>query len=79
MKVKQLIQKLSALNDDVTVVLSRDEEGNGYGELRDLSFQIYADGEIYASVLTPALRLQGYTEEDVYHGDDGIHVVVLWP
>ena len=81
MKVKELIEILSKCNPDADVVLSRDEEGNGYGSLSDVSLEFNWDGEYNAEIglkeLTPDLIKAGYEEEDTM--PDGYDCVVLWP
>ena len=81
MKVKELIEILSKCNPDADVVLSRDEEGNGYGSLSDVSLEYNWDGEYNAEIglkeLTPDLIKGGYEEEDTM--PDGLDCVVLWP
>lgn len=79
MKVSELIVKLQDLKPDLLVVLSRDEEGNGFSPLADIDGEnsMYYDGEINLHHLTPGLESKGYTDEDV--SDRGERVVVLWP
>ena len=80
MTVKELIERLQTLDQDKLVVLSRDEEGNGYSSLAqvDDNFKYNDwDKEIGISVLTPDMERQGYTEEDV--AETGEECVVLYP
>ena len=78
MKVKELIEELSKLDPEALVVLSRDEEGNGYSELADIASNYKFNGEdIGHAKLTPKLKKQGYTEEDVMEAGDPC--VILWP
>ena len=81
MKVKELIEILSKCNPDADVVLSRDEEGNGYSSLSGVSLEYNWDGEYNAEIglkeLTPELIKAGYEEEDTM--PDGLDCVVLWP
>ena len=84
MKVKDLRRLLAPLDDNVLVILSKDGEGNDYSPLVDFSKQTYVpdsqySGEIYMPELTEEDKNDGYTEEDVYAGDDGVDAIVLWP
>lgn len=82
MTVKELIKELEQCNPDDLVVMSTDEEGNGFDTLVDVeSNNVYVpkDREIHIKKLTKALRSQGYTKEDLYEGDDAVDCVVLWP
>lgn len=79
MKVKELLKLLKNANPDALVVLSRDSEGNGYSEMGGYSDEYNFDeenAEIGLKKLTPALKKQGYSEEDL---KDGTDAVVLWP
>ena len=77
MKVKELMEKLSALDPDMVVVLARDPEGNGFNELQDTNADMFFDG------------YNAYLQEDVKYlrEEAGGHfplerftkVVVLWP
>lgn len=82
MTVKELKELLTHpdIKDDDLVVMSSDPEGNSYHPLDGYSIEVCSsDGEIFPRELTPEMREQGYTEEDLYQGDDGKNVVVLWP
>lgn len=50
MKIKELIELLEKQNPDDIVVLSKDEEGNGFTKAFELSEAIYHDGEIYLRI-----------------------------
>lgn len=76
MTVKELIEKLLTLDPNRVVVLSRDEEGNGFNELAHITNCSYRKGEIGLEQLTAELRRQGYTEEDLMEGTPAL---VLWP
>jgi len=82
MKVKKLLELLSSANPEATVVLARDEEGNGYSPLSvvDTKNMVYQpkEGEVSFRKLTPKLAKEGYTEEDVC-ATGGQDCVVLWP
>ena len=79
MTVKDLIAKLETMGPERVVVLSRDEEGNGYELCRVVETGMFGDGEVglEAADLTPALRAKGYGEEDVKNV--GQPCVCLWP
>lgn len=81
MTVKELIELLKLESDDRLVVMSKDGEGNDFSPLADYSTASYVadstwSGEIGLERLTPELRKQGYSEDDVKHG---IPALVLWP
>ena len=80
MNVREWIKELKKLDQDAMVVMSIDEEGNGYSPLFDISEAIYVqyDG-VYPLELTEEMKKVGYTEEDMYHGEDGVKAVVLYP
>jgi hypothetical protein len=77
MTIKQLIEELAAYEPDRLVVLSRDEEGNGYLPLAQIDSAKFHDGEIGLEELTPELEKQGYSDEDVMKR--GKRAVVLYP
>ena len=85
MKVKELIEKLSKLDRELTVVVSSDAEGNDYSLLANESYdfeenQVYVPGYgLFWGTLTEKLEAEGYSEEDTYAGEDGIRCVVLYP
>jgi hypothetical protein len=80
--VRELIATLSGCDPDLPVILSRDEEGNGYRPLADVStgnnsFDPGWDGDMHLLHLTPELEAEGYGEEDV--DPDGVPCIVLYP
>lgn len=85
MTVAELIKELQACNPDDIVVMSSDAEGNAHSPLASLWEGTYVpdstwSGEVYTrSPLTKEDKEAGYTEEDLYHGDDGVNVIVLGP
>jgi hypothetical protein len=85
MKVKELIKELEQYDQELEVILSSDEEGNGYSPLSgiegNLVYEPYSKyrGEIHIDVLTEELKEAGFSEEDQYDGDDGIKVIVIYP
>lgn len=79
--VAALIKALQSADPNLIVILSRDEEGNGYLPLYEsgvsLTNHVYTqDGEIKIAALTPSLRKQRYTQEDV---GKGIPCIILYP
>lgn len=73
---------LKEQDPNALVVLSRDEEGNGFSELGDVATNMnFAkdgyDGNVGYRELTPKLKKLGYTEEDLL--EDGKPCIVLWP
>jgi hypothetical protein len=84
MKVRELRELLSTASDDDEVILSKDAEGNGHSPLASAWPGIYVpdctwSGDVYLRELTDEDRKQGYTEEDLYNGDDGRPAIVLIP
>lgn len=78
MTVKELIAKLKPMKGNLLVVLSRDPEGNGYEELRFVQDNSrYDNGEVGVDRLTPALKKQGFGEEDLM--PDGQPCIVMYP
>jgi hypothetical protein len=84
MKVKELIEILSTMDQDREVILQRDSEGNGYSPLCGVDDNtVYESestsyGEVYHEKLTEEDRKQGFTEEDLGTGN-GVPCVVLFP
>jgi hypothetical protein len=68
MRVKELVKQLQKHDPNDIVVLASDEEGNSFGELCVIQKMIYVPvyNEVFLRKLTPALREQGYTKEDIY-------------
>lgn len=86
MKVRELRALLETASDDDEVVLAKDAEGNGYSPLSGGWLATYVpesrapwSGEVYLRELDDEALESGYTEEDVYDGDDGIPALVLSP
>lgn len=88
MIVRELVERLSALNQDAIVVVSSDPEGNSLQELSSVwyndDFGVVHDGccgfdIVLRGPLTPELEAQGYREDDLWGGDDVEAGVVLWP
>lgn len=73
MKVHELITKLAGFDANTEVLVSRDEEGNGFNALEDVELSgAYPDGYGW-EVVHP-------DDEDEYQDEEGFtKVVVLWP
>lgn len=58
----------------------RDAEGNGYSPLYGWWEAVYVhdEGEVYPRSLSDDMAA-GWSEEDLYDGDDGILAIVLTP
>ena len=81
MKVKELIEELEKLNPEKEVILSKDEEGNGFiplSAVSDNAVYVSEYNEIWPEELTEEMKKIWYTKEDVYDGDGGVKSVVLW-
>lgn len=78
MTVKQLIKELKKFDENRVVVLSRDQEGNGFEELYGVFTGAYnkKNRNFGLEELTPELKEQGYSKEDIVKGKPA---VVLWP
>lgn len=76
MNVRELIEELQAVDGDRIVVMSGDQEGNGYSPLGSIWECVYSDGEVGLETLTEDDIKHGYSEEDV---KDGKPAVCLWP
>lgn len=84
MKVRELRELLAGAGDDDEVVLAKDAEGNGYSPLAGGWAALYVpestwSGDVYLRELDAEDREQGYTEEDLYDGEDGQLAFVLTP
>ena len=78
-KVKDLIKELNRLDKEAIVVLSRDEEGNGFSPLAQIDpYQVYNDEnrEVGYDNLDEALINVGYKEEDLITGEK---CLILYP
>ena len=82
MKVKELKKLLDSVDEDKIIILQKDGEGNGYSPLSNIDSNcVYeADstysGNVGIEFLTPELRKQGYSEEDMLVGESAL---VLYP
>lgn len=73
MNVKQLRDLLAGQRDDALVVLAKDEEGNSYSPLADVSDNLYrAETTWSGEVLDPGDDVELCL-------DDSVPAVVLWP
>ena len=82
MKVKQLKHLLEKCNDSDEVVLSTDEEGNGFSPLSDVERGMtYSPlyGTTAIQELTDDDIAQGFTEEDVSDEPDAVPCIILYP
>lgn len=83
MKVSQLIKFLQEENPDREVILASDPEGNSFhlfsGVIERCAYRKddFGDVEIGLERLTPKLKKQGYTEEDLVEG--GRPALVIFP
>lgn len=83
MKVKELKELLDKFDDELEVLIQKDEEGNGYclvqgldvGGVERLSYNIE---EVKVLELTKDMKRKGFTEEDVA-GEDWVKVLVIYP
>lgn len=82
MTVRELIEHLKESDMDALVVLQKDAEGNGYSPLAGLDVDLAYlpdttySGSVKFKRLTPQLRREGFTREDVGAGEN---CVVLYP
>ena len=84
MKVKEFKILVNSWDDEDEVIMSKDGEGNNFSPFSTYSKQIYVpdctwSGEVYQRGLTPKMIEQGYSEEDLYDGNNGVNAIVLWP
>ena len=66
MKVKELINRLSKEDPNIEVMVSIDEEGNGFESLAEVGTYKYFDGEVYG-------------DDDTEAPEECTPVIVLWP
>ena len=84
MTVQELIDALLEYDPTRIVVMSKDGKGNRFSPLSGMGPHVYVpdttwSGDIYLESLDDVTIGAGYTEDDVYHGEDGQPAVVLWP
>jgi hypothetical protein len=83
-KVKDFKKLLELYNEEDIIVMSSDGEGNNFSPFSDMEKVIYVpineySGEIYNRELTKEMRENGWSDEDLYDGNDGINAIVLYP
>ena len=85
MKVKEFKKLLEGFGDEDEVILSNDGEGNSFSPFCEIEENmLYVpeneySGEIYHREITRELENCGFTDEDLYDGDDGVNAIVLYP
>ena len=85
MTVQQLIDELQTLDKDAIVVIQSDADGTEYSPLVGAEGNVVYlpesdwSGEVKYKTLTPDMIDEGYTEDDVYDGEDGQSCVLVWP
>lgn len=72
MKVAELVARLQLLDQDATVLVSSDEEGNHIGTLYDVEPQKFIDYGDEINIIHPDDE-ESYEDEDMQEG------VILWP
>lgn len=82
MTKKELIDIIQEYPDDTPIIIQKDPEGNGFYPLSDYWFGSYKPikpwyGDAGLLTLTPELKDQGYTEEDVL--EEGKPAIFLVP
>lgn len=78
MKVKELIKSLQELDPEAVVILSRDSEGNGYGECEAVETGCFVDGHDFKYDRTEELDMD--PEDTAVPGENGaVKCVTLWP
>jgi len=77
----QLSELISQGHGDRLVIVSRDPGGNGFLPLVDIALSRYDSVERDSGIneLTPELKRQGFTEEDLIEGSNVVLSVTLWP
>jgi len=78
MKVSQLMDILENCNPDAEVIMAGDEEGNYYCNIESVDDDLYIDedGNVGFNSITPELREEGFSDEDLVVGKE---CVVLIP
>jgi hypothetical protein len=83
--VGELIIELQKLDPNKVVILQKDSEGNGYSPMAEVDDNaLYApdttySGEVSIEKLDEKAIRQGFTEEEIFCGDDVLSCVVLCP
>ena len=83
MKVKTLKKLLQNYNDEDEIIMAKDEEGNYFSPLVSLEEVLYVpettySGTVYLKGLNDDLRDIGFTEEDLYDGNNGVNAIALY-
>jgi hypothetical protein len=73
MKIRELIEMLQEFDQELEVIMSNDEEGNGYSPLSDVTEQTYVPDTSFSG------DIYDIDSEEDYEGEDGVPSVVLWP
>jgi hypothetical protein len=83
--VQDLIDALKECDPKAIIICSSDSEGTRHSPLAGIDpASLYIpyntwSGEVKLAELTPEMREEGFTDEDVYTGSDGIKAVVFYP
>lgn len=78
MNVGELKKLLNEYSDDLLIIASRDEEGNGFAELYGAGLMMWDNSEGEVFVMDDQIGSDGYTEED-RAPDGSVAALVLWP
>jgi hypothetical protein len=85
MKVRELVEKLAELDQELEVVVSSDGEGNNFSPLdKDFGITHYEPDSTYSGKigyleLNETLIELGYIEEDLLDKNNAVPCVVLYP
>lgn len=80
MKVGDLLNELKDLDPTVLVVMSRDEEGNGYSPLSGIESALYVAESTWSGYLTDDICYDDDDEEiPCDDDDDAVPAIVLYP
>lgn len=82
MKVSELREMIKNWDDDLDILISSDEEGNGFADFADVTVGMgyindCGDIEIHYLELTPEMEEGGYTDEDVR--TNAKPCIIFWP
>lgn len=81
--VRQLIELLEQAPPDTPIVMSSDPEGNRLATLCEVYLDekcfVFTEFGIGELVITDLNGEHGFTEDDLYKGDDAVTVISLWP
>lgn len=84
MKVQELIDRLLEEDPEREVIIQKDSEGNEYSPLADIGVARYRpetswSGEVGLEELDAEALERGFTDEDVFDGEDDVPAVILYP